>query len=209
MFNSMYTFYMLGIFIIFIFVVLIIIYNNKKFNTTKIIKIRNFIDKTLAYQPKFDDLIDYSSHFESIAEATAGIPQPKKKKRPKLNKHEERCREIFQDIFRVPFKSCRPDFLKNPVTGRNLELDGYNATIKTKLGKGLAFEYDGQQHHNYNKHFHKSGPDEFSYQVKKDYYKDLKCKEKKILLIRIPHDVSYNDLERYIRSKLRRHSLPQ
>lgn len=129
---------------------------------------------------------------------------PKKKKKPKFNKSEERCREIFQDIFDTKFKSVRPDWLKNPVTGQNLELDGFAPDLKTHIGRGIAFEYDGIQHSEYNKHFHRSGPDEFIYQTKKDSWKDLKCKERGVYLIRIPHFVAYQDLERYIKQKLRR-----
>lgn len=127
----------------------------------------------------------------------------KKKKKKKINKHEERCREIFQNIFNLTFKSVRPDWLKNPATGRNLELDGFCPTIKTSMGTGLAFEYDGIQHAQYTKHFHQSGPQEFIYQDRKDAYKSKMCKEKGIMLIRISHKVIYEDLERYIRDQLR------
>ena len=134
--------------------------------------------------------------------------QPKKskkiKKSPKLNKHEEECRRIFQEIFNTKFTSVRPGWLKNPVTNKNLELDGYAPDISTPLGKGLAFEYDGEQHAKFNSHFHKAGPDEFVYQVKKDSWKDLKCKEKGIMLIRIPHMVAFQDLRRYITTELER-----
>lgn len=130
-----------------------------------------------------------------------------KKKQKKFNKHETRCREIFQDIFHEKFKSIRPDFLKNPVTKSNLELDGFCANIRTPIGIGLAFEYDGRQHSEYSRFFHRNGPNEFIYQVKKDSFKDLKCKEKGIMLIRIPHIVAYHDLERYIKTKLRKHQV--
>ncbi len=133
-------------------------------------------------------------------------PFGKKKKKQKLNKHEEECRRIFQDIFGVRFKSCRPDWLKNPVTKRNLELDGFNENIKTPLGYGLAFEYDGIQHGQFNSHFHKN-TDEFVYQVKKDSWKDLKCKEKNIVLIRVPHYVAFQDLTRYIQQELKRNKI--
>lgn len=126
----------------------------------------------------------------------------KKKKKPKLNKHEERCREIFQKIYNYRFKSIRPKWLKNPVTGKNLELDGYCPYIATPLGRGLAFEYDGKQHATYVPHFHRHGPQEFLYQYKKDSWKDLKCKHEGVMLVRIPHMVIYEDLERYITNKL-------
>lgn len=129
------------------------------------------------------------------------------KQKKKINKHEERCREIFQDIFSDKFKSTRPKWLKNPATGQNLELDGFCPNIKTPIGQGLAFEYDGVQHSKYTKHFHKNGPDEFIYQTKKDTWKDLKCKEEGVMLIRIPHFVAFQDLERYIKQKLKRYGL--
>lgn len=127
-----------------------------------------------------------------------------KKKKSRINKHEERCRQIFQTIYRQKFKSVRPKWLENPVTGRNLELDGYCPDIYTPIGKGLAFEYDGEQHAKYNKHFHRAGKDEFLYQVKKDSWKNLRCKQKRVMLVRIPHFVAYHDLERYIKMKLKK-----
>ena len=138
---------------------------------------------------------------------TYGIPRQKQKKKRKLNKHEERCRDIFQDIYGARFKSVRPKWLKNPVTGRNLELDGFCPSIRTPLGMGLAFEYDGVQHSKYNKHFHRHGANEFLYQCKKDSWKDMKCKKEGVFLIRIPHFVAFEDLERYITNKLDKHKL--
>ena len=137
---------------------------------------------------------------------TYGIPRQKEKKK-KINKHEEKCRDIFEDIYGQKFKSVRPKWLKNPVTNKNLELDGFCPTIRTPLGIGLAFEYDGIQHSKYNKHFHRHGPDEFLYQCKKDSWKDMKCKKEGIFLIRIPHFVAYEDLQRYITNKLDKNKL--
>lgn len=130
-----------------------------------------------------------------------------KRRVPRVNKHEERCREIFEEIFDTRFKSVRPDWLQNPVTKKNLELDGFAPNITTKLGKGLAFEYDGAQHSQYNKHFHRGGHDEFIYQTKKDSWKDMRCKQEGVLLVRIPSFVAFQDLERYIKQKLTREGL--
>ena len=51
---------------------------------------------------------------------------------PSQNKSESKgeieCRRYLETIFQVPFPKARPDFLKNPVTGNNLELDCFNPT---------------------------------------------------------------------------------
>lgn len=137
---------------------------------------------------------------EQYDEATPLAP-PKKKK--KTYRYEEKCRGIFQEIFGVPFKSERPDFLKNPVTGRNLELDGVNYSIRTPMGFGLAFEYDGAQHSQMSRKYHRS-VSEFHYQVKKDTFKDIMCRKQGLLLIRIPSFVHFSSLETYIRQQLRK-----
>lgn len=125
----------------------------------------------------------------------------------KKYKSEERCREIFEGIFKCEFISIRPDWLKNPRTGLNLELDGFNADVKTPIGKGLAFEYDGEQHAKYNRHFHGGDPTKFVNQVKNDAWKSKRCHELGILLIRIPHTVPREELDRYIVQELQRYKL--
>lgn len=122
--------------------------------------------------------------------------KPPKKKR-EYGKSENTCRKIFEAIFDKEFPSIRPDFLKNPVSGQNLELDGYCEELK------LAFEYDGAQHNKYTPHFHKDRHD-FDYQVSKDKYKSQKCKEFGIDLIRIPHYIPPHHFEDYIRSELKK-----
>jgi len=68
------------------------------------------------------------------------------------SKGETECRRVLQKIFQRPFLKARPDFLNNPVTGNqfNLELDCYDHSLK------LAVEYNGQQHYQYNKFFHRN-----------------------------------------------------
>jgi hypothetical protein len=123
---------------------------------------------------------------------------PKKKGLPKRGewKNENRCRDIIQKIFQKEFKSVRPDFLKNPVTGKNLELDCYNEELK------LAFEIDGVQHAKYTPYFHRGGVAQFEYDLKKDDFKTKKCKLEGVDLIRIPHFILPNNLEDYIRKEI-------
>jgi hypothetical protein len=129
---------------------------------------------------------------------STSVINPVKKR---LNKYEEECRRIFQEIFNSPFPSTRPDWLKNPNTKKNLELDGFNPNVPTSLGRGLAFEYDGKQHSEYTPKFHKSYED-FHYQQLKDEWKDRKCLERKVLLIRIPCTVKFINLGKFIKEKL-------
>ncbi len=122
--------------------------------------------------------------------------QTAKASKPKIrNKYETRCRQILEKIFNKPFPSIRPDWLKNPKTGRNLELDCYNKELN------LALEFDGDQHAHFSYHFHKTA-EAFEYQQWKDKYKRQICSKLKIQLITVPHTVQYDDLQSYIINEL-------
>jgi hypothetical protein len=128
----------------------------------------------------------------------------KRKIKSTESKGEHRCRVIFERIFGRPFLKDRPDFLKNPLTGKNLELDGVNYDIKHRTGVGIAFEHDGEGHFHYNKYFH-SDKNDFIYQAKKDSFKDTVCKSRGILLIRVPYYVSqdYDSLNEFVVQRLK------
>lgn len=126
------------------------------------------------------------------------------KKHNPENKSENYCRKIFESIFEKPFHTVRPDWLKNPETDRNLELDGYCETIKSSIGVGVAFEYDGIQHSQYSPHFH-SSREMFLSQVYRDRVKEKICKERGVVLIRIPHHVPKDKMERYIKDELKKY----
>ena len=116
-----------------------------------------------------------------------------KKRIPK--KHETRCRIIMENLFKAPFVSVRPDFLKYDKTGKNLELDMFNSDLM------IALEYDGIHHRKFTEFFHKSEQD-FIEQQERDKYKEERCKELGITLIRVPDTVKYEDLEEYIKDEL-------
>ena len=113
-------------------------------------------------------------------------------------KYEDRCRNFLESLFDVPFSKCRPDFLRNPLTHRKLELDGYSPSIPTELGMGLAFEFNGPQHYFFTPKYHKCIED-FEEQILRDKYKRQLCKENGILLLTIPYNV---EIEDYILKKL-------
>jgi hypothetical protein len=83
------------------------------------------------------------------------------------------CREYLEQYYGKSFEASRPDFLKYPLTGHNLELDGYNAEL------AIAFEYNGSQHYQYPNVFHKS-EEEFEQQIQKDDFKRKACDEQGI-----------------------------
>ena len=89
---------------------------------------------------------------------------------------EYRIKKILQNFFGLEFKKVRPSFLKNPRTGRNLELDMYNNDLS------IAVEVNGQQHCEYLPHFHKCFAD-FENQKYRDHLKYVKCKEHNVKLI--------------------------
>jgi hypothetical protein len=124
------------------------------------------------------------------------VNKPYIHKRGIPKKYETKCRDILEKLFNKSFPSCRPDFMKRQVTGRNLELDGYNHELK------LAFEYNGAQHAQFVPKFHKTITD-FEQQLQRDKEKRQLCLENNITLIEIPHTIKYDDLENFIITKLR------
>lgn len=106
-------------------------------------------------------------------------------------KNEEICRNVLEDIFMQEFPSVRPDFLVNPYTGKNLELDCYNAELR------LACEYNGKQHYMYTPFFHNSEED-FIKQVYRDNLKKRLCYENDIELISVPYFMNEQQIRYYI-----------
>lgn len=122
------------------------------------------------------------------------------------NTTENKVRLIFEEIFGYKFPSVRPDFLRNPDTGRNLELDGYCKEL------GIAFEYDGRM--NYEEFLLLKSSDkqkrrhgDLTIRRKHDALKNMLCKKAGVKLFRIPYWVNTkNDyhikflLNKYIKS---------
>jgi len=122
-----------------------------------------------------------------------------RKSPPKESRGEAECRRVLQKYLQKPFPNCRPDFLRNPVTGGNfnLELDCYDEYLR------LAVEYNGAQHYKYIPYFHKN-KEAFLNQKYRDELKKHLCKENNIILIEVPNTVSVDNIESYLLGKLRK-----
>lgn len=121
----------------------------------------------------------------------------KNNNKPKDSKGEVKCREILERLLNKQFPKHRPDFLRNPVTDNNfnLELDCYNPELK------LALEYNGVQHYKFTPYFHKN-KEAFLNQKYRDEMKRVKCREHGVALIEVPYTVKHNDLEDYVTKEL-------
>lgn len=113
----------------------------------------------------------------------------------KTSHGEQVCKDFLEKTFQTRFHKMRPAFLKNPITGQELELDCYNEKLK------LAVEYNGQQHYKYIPYFHKSR-DSFYNQKYRDKIKRDICKDKGITLIEVPYTETHN-IEEYLSRKLK------
>jgi hypothetical protein len=122
-----------------------------------------------------------------------GGKQVKSKRFTGISKLERRIRTLLERHYGVEFDNCRLPFMKNPKTGRLLELDIYNEQLK------LAIEVDGIFHRSSSSHFYKEKEGatiemQFADQLYRDQLKARLCKENGINLIVI-HD---NEIEPHV-----------
>lgn len=111
------------------------------------------------------------------------------------SKGEQICRKTLEEIYGVTFKNVKPTWLRNPETGRCLELDCYNDEYK------IAVEYNGEQHYIWPHKFYPKLED-FKKQVRRDKYKEHMCKTLGIHLIIVPYTVKHDDIRNYIIERL-------
>lgn len=98
-----------------------------------------------------------------------------------VKQNEEQCRSIMQTLFGVDFQKARLDCLKNPQTGKNLELDCYNKDLQ------IALEYNGEQHYILVNYW--GGLNLLKKTQLRDELKNKLCKENGIKLITVPYTV--------------------
>ena len=112
------------------------------------------------------------------------------------SKGELECRKFLETVFQVPFSKARPDFLRNPVTGNNLEIDCFNPTLR------LGVEYNGKQHYSYTSFFHRNKDASFNQQYR-DELKRRMCRENNITLIEVPYTLKLGDIGPFLSFKLK------
>lgn len=90
------------------------------------------------------------------------------------------------------FHKCRPHFLRNPLTGRCLELDFFCRKLK------VAIEYQGRQHYEQVDQFQTNS--QFHAQLYRDSLKRQICEQHGITLIEIPYSyISEEQIEHFLR----------
>lgn len=109
---------------------------------------------------------------------------------------ERYCVEFMELLFSPhQFVKVKPPWLKNPRTGRRLELDGYCSELE------IAIEYNGYQHYVWPNHLLKTEK-EFLAQKYRDKIKVEMCKDRGVFLICIPYSIPISQIPLAIYSKL-------
>lgn len=114
-----------------------------------------------------------------------------------LNAHsrENTMRAILEHLFQRPFPKVRPNFLRNPVTQRCLELDAFCAELR------IAVEHDGVQHSRFPNPFHSTRA-QFERQRARDKLKTQLCAENGIKLVVLPYLVPREEMASFLIAQL-------
>jgi len=148
-----------------IFILYILNYDKKPFAFVGLDDDKNGFAQTIMKNDKYNKLVKY--------------------------KCEEICRTTLQDYYKLSFKKARPGWLVNPQTGKCLELDCYNDTLK------IACEYNGEQHYVFPNRWFKYKW-EFNKQLERDLLKQQICKTQGVLLITVPYTIPNNEIPTFI-----------
>ena len=109
---------------------------------------------------------------------------------------EKYCTLFMRQLFPgYSFNKIRPKWLKNPNTGKNLELDIYCDELK------IAVEYNGIQHYKWPNFFISNFSD-FKNQYKRDRLKEYFCKKNGVYLLHVPYFIDIKKIPFYIYIKM-------
>lgn len=112
-------------------------------------------------------------------------------------REETKGKALLEEMLGVQFEKIRPKWLTNPESGRALEIDCYNETLK------LGVEFSGAQHSMFVPFYHGT-PDGFAKQVKRDKLKAELCKKRGVTLLTVPYWEYGERLEPFLRQELTR-----
>jgi hypothetical protein len=152
-----------------------------------------------------NETIDITPELDEVCmnvEETVCIPEPKKKRKKFVSKGEKICKETMEKFYNAEFINVRPSWLKNPETGRALELDCYNEGLR------IAVEYNGEQHYKWP-NFTNQSQQEFINQTRRDQLKGELCDKNGVYLITVPYNVPHDKIPAYITSRLPENILPE
>jgi hypothetical protein len=113
------------------------------------------------------------------------------------SKGEQITRACLESIFNLKFVNKRIPEIKNPNTGKNLELDCYNEFLK------LAVEYHGVNHYKFIPFFHKT-LEKFYESQERDEYKMQMCKKLGIDLLIVPYNTKHDQICNLLKRELKR-----
>jgi hypothetical protein len=100
---------------------------------------------------------------------------------------EETCRECIEELTNYKFPNIKQiNWLINPKTNRNMEIDCYNEELK------LGIEYNDH----ITKCHKKQSDEKFIIQKERDLIKQKLCKQNKILLLYVPLDYNYKNKQK-------------
>ncbi|QKF93720.1 hypothetical protein QKU48_gp0262 [Fadolivirus algeromassiliense] len=108
-----------------------------------------------------------------------------------ISYNERLSRELLNKMFNKNFINIKPTWLINQETNKLLEIDMYCDNLK------LGFEYQGKQHYEFCKRFHKTH-ENFIKQQNRDKLKFTLCNNHGITLLYIPYYIKPNNLQKYI-----------
>jgi len=127
------------------------------------------------------------------------VPRPHPRKKPTNvydKSHEKLCLALC-NIFCEPyvFKKVRPKWLKNPETGRSLEIDIFCEELN------IGCEFNSALHYYYDKHIHKT-EEAFHKMLERDRLKARLCVERGVDLIIIPFWIPEEALPALLKERL-------
>lgn len=93
------------------------------------------------------------------------------------------------------FPSVRPNYIRNPITKRRLEIDCFNERLR------LGVEYDGKQHYERVPHFQRT-PSAHQRQLQRDSDKYSQFRKHNLTIISVPYFVQIDNIPRYLLKQL-------